>query len=67
MAIILENSLVFPVPTSFIVIGRLNLSLEAWLKNSVFFSEIKLANSGIFKLAGLAASIRVSVIFKKFK
>lgn len=72
MSIILENLRVFPVSISFIITGRLNFSLEAWLKNNVFFYplrgyEIKLANSGLFKPAGLASFIRVSVILKKFK
>jgi len=61
-ATILGNSKVSPVSASFIVIGELTLSFKVSLKNSFLFSEIRLANSELFKLAFIAPSIGAFVI-----
>jgi hypothetical protein len=64
---ILGSSKLSPVSTSFIVIGELTFSFKVLLKNSFLLSKIRLAKSGVFKLAFIAPSIGVSVILKKFK
>ena len=67
MEIMLENSIVSPVSTSFMITEWLNFLLKNYSNTAVFFSAIRLANSKVVKLARLAPSIRVFVILKKLK